>query len=148
MNLRVIGTEVYTHIPKQNRRKWDPKAKLGVLVGYDNQAKGYRVFMNDTRTVSVHRDVNFKDELKDDRVHLSAAEHGEEDDAENYYEFSDNGEEEDSESDANENESDNEDVEPVEVGGHRLRNRNNIPLPPRLNDYIHEALFSARGEPL
>lgn len=58
--------------------------------------------------------------MKDDRAHISSAEYGEGEEAENYYEFSDNGEEEDLESDANENESDNKDVEPVEFGGHLL----------------------------
>ncbi|KAL4104410.1 hypothetical protein QTP88_019711 [Uroleucon formosanum] len=44
-HLRVFGTFVYTHIPKQKRQKWDPKSEKGIFVGYSNSTKGYRVCM-------------------------------------------------------------------------------------------------------
>ncbi|KAL4119480.1 hypothetical protein QTP88_012287 [Uroleucon formosanum] len=42
-HLRVFGTVVYTHIPKQKRQKWDPKSPKGIFVGYSNSTKGYRI---------------------------------------------------------------------------------------------------------
>ena len=33
-HLKVFGCDVYFHVPKQKRRKLDPKAKRGVFVGY------------------------------------------------------------------------------------------------------------------
>ncbi|KAL4089751.1 hypothetical protein QTP88_024723 [Uroleucon formosanum] len=42
-HLRVFGTVVYTHIPKQKRRNWDPKSEKGIFVGYSNSTKGYRI---------------------------------------------------------------------------------------------------------
>jgi transposase InsO family protein len=44
-HLRVFGTECYVHVPKQKRRKWDPKSKLGRLVGYVGETDGYRIWM-------------------------------------------------------------------------------------------------------
>lgn len=39
-HLRVFGTNVFTHIPKQKRQKWDPKSKKGIFVGYVVNVKG------------------------------------------------------------------------------------------------------------
>lgn len=52
------------HIPKQKRVKWDAKAELGILVGYDENVKAYRILFPDTNKVELHQDVVFKDELK------------------------------------------------------------------------------------
>lgn len=34
-NLRIFGTPAMTHIPKEKRRKWDPKSKQLIFVGYE-----------------------------------------------------------------------------------------------------------------
>ena len=34
-HLRIIGSTAYVHIPIQKRRKFDTKAKMGILVGYE-----------------------------------------------------------------------------------------------------------------
>lgn len=60
-NLRVIGSKCWVHIPKENRRKFDKKARKGVLVGYDGE-NGYRVFSNNELIRS--RDVIFQESLK------------------------------------------------------------------------------------
>lgn len=57
--LRTFGDEVYVHIPKQRRRKWDPKGKLGRFVGYGGYTKGYRVWFEDEKAVDTFRDVIF-----------------------------------------------------------------------------------------
>jgi len=55
-HLRVFG-EVYTHIPKEKRQKWDPKDEWGLLVGYDEETKGYRVWFQQQTQVRICRDV-------------------------------------------------------------------------------------------
>lgn len=58
-HLRVFGEEVYTHIPKEKRQKWDPKAERGLLVGYDEETKGYRIWFQQRMQVRICRDVKF-----------------------------------------------------------------------------------------
>lgn len=48
--LRVFGSKVVAHVPKEKRRKLDNPGREGVLVGYGENQKGYRVFYgNETR---------------------------------------------------------------------------------------------------
>ncbi|KFD60150.1 hypothetical protein M514_27678 [Trichuris suis] len=42
-HIRVFGSKVFCLVPKQRRRKWDDKAVEGVLIGYDDATKGYRI---------------------------------------------------------------------------------------------------------
>lgn len=35
LEYKIFGTEVFTHVPKQKRTKWDAKARKGVFVGYE-----------------------------------------------------------------------------------------------------------------
>lgn len=59
-NLRVFGSFVYTHIPKQKRHKFDRKATKCIFVGYSEISKGFRVYNPDKQTIEVVRDVNFE----------------------------------------------------------------------------------------
>lgn len=59
-HLEVFGCDVYTHIPKQLRKKFDSKAQKMKFVGIDMMSKAYRLF--DGHHVRVSRDVSF---LKD-----------------------------------------------------------------------------------
>jgi hypothetical protein len=45
-NFHIFGSEVWVHIPKQKRLKWDPKSECCIFVGYDLNTKGYRVFLS------------------------------------------------------------------------------------------------------
>ncbi|CAG4955863.1 unnamed protein product [Colias eurytheme] len=56
-HVRVYGSLVMTHIPKERRLKWDRKSKKLFLVGYPENVKGYRLYDPESRTVSVARDV-------------------------------------------------------------------------------------------
>lgn len=58
-SLRTFGEEVFTHIRKEKRRKWDPKAEQGLLVGFDEETKGYRVWFKRENQIRVCRDVKF-----------------------------------------------------------------------------------------
>jgi hypothetical protein len=60
--MRAFGSEGMVMIPKEKRRKLDNKAEKMKFVGYDDQAKGYR--MTNGRSVVVSREVTFLDDLK------------------------------------------------------------------------------------
>lgn len=60
-HLRVFGCEVYTHVPKEKRRKWDVKSVAGIFVGYCENTKGYRVWNTSSEKVSISRDIVFKE---------------------------------------------------------------------------------------
>lgn len=65
--LRIFGEQVYVHIPKEKRRKWDVKAEEGYFVGYDDNTKGCRVWFPDKNLVKVCRDVAFTGKLYNKR---------------------------------------------------------------------------------
>ncbi|PZC70387.1 hypothetical protein B5X24_HaOG216856, partial [Helicoverpa armigera] len=70
-NLKVFGTPVYVHIPKEKRRKWDPKGEKGILVSYGETTKGYRVFFPHMNTVETKRDIIFVKENKEQKTESS-----------------------------------------------------------------------------
>ena len=55
-HFRIFGSLAYVHIPKVQRNKLQPRAKVGILVGYALKTKGYRVYIPKDRKVieSVH----------------------------------------------------------------------------------------------
>eukprot|EP00794_Sanderia_malayensis_P003565 gene3565-biopygen3052 len=42
-HFKVFGCDAYMHIAKEERRKWDPKSKKCVFIGYSLHSKGYRL---------------------------------------------------------------------------------------------------------
>lgn len=56
-HLRVFGSPVMVHIPKEKRKKWDKKANMMYLVGYSENIKGYRLYNPNNQTLTVARDV-------------------------------------------------------------------------------------------
>jgi len=63
--LRAFGATAYAHIPEAKRKKLDPRAVIGKLLGYPEDGKGYRILVQDGKQYSVvySRDVRF-DESK------------------------------------------------------------------------------------
>lgn len=53
-DMRVFGCIAYVHNLDPHRHKLSPKAKICVLVGYDDCSKGYRCFDLSSRNVSRH----------------------------------------------------------------------------------------------
>lgn len=58
-HLRTFGCEVFVHIPKEKRKKFDAKAAKCVFVGYDGYSKAYRAWNPETNKVQVACDVIF-----------------------------------------------------------------------------------------
>jgi hypothetical protein len=58
-HLRVFGSIVYVHIPKEKRKKLDAKAEKCILVGYSDEQKGYKCYNPQTKQACVSRDVVF-----------------------------------------------------------------------------------------
>ncbi|KAJ0179281.1 hypothetical protein K1T71_004993 [Dendrolimus kikuchii] len=63
-NLRIFGSTVMVHIPKEKRLKWDRKAKICILMGYSNGIKGYRVYDPKIRKINTTRDIVIIEEGK------------------------------------------------------------------------------------
>lgn len=62
-NLRIFGSKVTVHVPKEKRKKWSAKAVEMVFMGYDQQKKGFRCYDEQSSKVIVSRDVKFFETL-------------------------------------------------------------------------------------
>ncbi|GMF34083.1 unnamed protein product [Phytophthora lilii] len=58
-HMRVSGCQVYVLTPNEKRLKWDPKARAGLFLGYEEASKAYRVYDIEAGQVVISRDVNF-----------------------------------------------------------------------------------------
>lgn len=56
-DIRIFGSEVMVHIPKQKRNKWDKKANKMLLVGFGENVKGYRLYDPSRNSVITSRNV-------------------------------------------------------------------------------------------
>ena len=62
-HIRIFGTPMYVHVPKEKRAKLDPSGKKGRIVGYSDCSKAYRVYIPGQRYIEVSRDVIFHEEV-------------------------------------------------------------------------------------
>jgi hypothetical protein len=60
--LRIFGSQVYIHIPKEKRTKLEPSGKNGTFVGYSETSKAYRIYVPCQNFIEVSRDVTFHEE--------------------------------------------------------------------------------------
>uniref|UniRef100_A0AAV1UAK6 Polyprotein n=1 Tax=Peronospora matthiolae TaxID=2874970 RepID=A0AAV1UAK6_9STRA len=60
-HMRVFGCQAYILTPKEKRLKWDPKARAGLFLGYEEVSKAYRVYDIEAGQVMISRDVNFNE---------------------------------------------------------------------------------------
>ena len=58
-NLRVFGCIAYSHVPKDERKKLDPKARKCIMLGYGDTTKAYRLYDTEKMKVIFSRDVRF-----------------------------------------------------------------------------------------
>lgn len=64
--MRSFGCKVYTWVSDSKRRKLDDKGAAGVLVGYTESNKIYRIYYPESRKVDTARDVVFNEEEAED----------------------------------------------------------------------------------
>ena len=50
-HLRVFGSIVYVHVPKEKQGKLDAKAEKCILVNYSDEQKGYKCYNPHTKQV-------------------------------------------------------------------------------------------------
>lgn len=60
--LKLFGTRIMVHVPKEKRQKWDYKSEALIFVGYDENTKGYRCINRETGKIMLSRDVKFLEE--------------------------------------------------------------------------------------
>lgn len=56
-HLRIFGSKIMVHIPKEKRLKFDKKSKECILVGYPDHVKGYRYYNPQNNQISTSRDI-------------------------------------------------------------------------------------------
>ena len=59
-HMRIFGTPVYIHVPKEKRANLEPSEKKGIFVGYSESSKAYRIYVPGQR---YSRDVIFHEEV-------------------------------------------------------------------------------------
>lgn len=83
-HLRIFGSRAMAHVPDEKRKKFDPKSKELIFVGYCDGTKGYRLYDPDTNRAINTRDVIFLEstrahDVKSDGFPLHGIDDGEED---------------------------------------------------------------------
>ncbi|GFT10489.1 retrovirus-related Pol polyprotein from transposon TNT 1-94 [Trichonephila clavipes] len=62
LHLKPFGCLAYAGVPKQIRKKFDMRAKMGIMMGYAQRTKGYRIWLIDenklVETINVRFDVD------------------------------------------------------------------------------------------
>jgi hypothetical protein len=61
--LRIFGYPVYIHVPKDKRKKLEPLGKKGILVGYSETSKAYKMYVLGQQKVEINRDMTFDEEI-------------------------------------------------------------------------------------
>ena len=62
-HLRVFGSEVFVHVPKGKRGKFDPKAIKCLHMGYCETQKAFRAWDPSSRKILISRDVIFNERI-------------------------------------------------------------------------------------
>ena len=60
--MRIFGTCMYIHVPKEKRAKLEPSGKKGIFFGYSDCSKAYQVYIPGQRHIEVSIDVIFHEE--------------------------------------------------------------------------------------
>ena len=61
-HIRIFDSVCYCHVHADNRKKLDPSGEKGLLVGYSEISKAYRVYILARRKIIVSRDVQFDED--------------------------------------------------------------------------------------
>jgi hypothetical protein len=60
-HIRIFGCLTYSHVPSERRTKLDPTTQQGILVGYSEVSKAFRIYIPSLSRVVVSRDVRFEE---------------------------------------------------------------------------------------
>ena len=61
-HFRIFGSTTYYHVTIEKRKKLEMIVERGYLVGYNENAKAYRIYIPESRKVVVRRNVKFMEE--------------------------------------------------------------------------------------
>ena len=61
-HMRIFGTPVYVHVPKEKRAKLETSSKKGIFVDYNDNSKVCHIYVPRQRYIEVSRDVIFHEE--------------------------------------------------------------------------------------
>ena len=61
-HLRIFGCPVYIHILKEKRTKLDTSGRKGILVGYSESSKAYRIYFLGLKNIDISKDVTFNED--------------------------------------------------------------------------------------
>ena len=61
-HLRIFGSPVYIHVPKEKRTKLEPSGKKDTFVGYSETSKAYRIYVPGKKHIEVSRDMTLHEE--------------------------------------------------------------------------------------
>jgi hypothetical protein len=61
-HLHIFGCLTLSHVPSEKRTKLDSTVEKGILVGYLEVSKAYRIYIQALRRVVVRRDVKFEED--------------------------------------------------------------------------------------
>uniref|UniRef100_A0AAV1VCZ5 Integrase catalytic domain-containing protein n=1 Tax=Peronospora matthiolae TaxID=2874970 RepID=A0AAV1VCZ5_9STRA len=64
-HMRVFGCRAFILAPREKRLKWDPKAREGMFMGYEEASKAYRVYDIEAGQVVISRDIIFDESTFD-----------------------------------------------------------------------------------
>lgn len=67
-HIRIFGSPVMAHIPKEKRSKWDKKSKKHILVGFCDNVKGYRIYDPVKNKITISRDVIISEKIKQEEI--------------------------------------------------------------------------------
>lgn len=69
-HIKLFGSQVMVHIPKQKRKKWDFKSEKLIFVGYDAHSKGFRCMNPKKRKLTISRDVKFHEDNSTSKIQV------------------------------------------------------------------------------
>lgn len=67
-HFKEFGTKVLVHVPKEHRKKWDLKAEEGVMVGYSQEVKGYRIWFPQHNKIEARCDIKFLQDNQEENM--------------------------------------------------------------------------------
>lgn len=58
-HMKIFGAAAYMHVPKELNKKWDPKSKKMIFVGYHQNSSNYRLWDPEKRRIFISTNVKF-----------------------------------------------------------------------------------------